>query len=58
MSDSKLLSLDEVCKILEKPEVTIKRLAREHLLNSVKEGNELKFPEEDVMKFKEIAGRL
>lgn len=53
-----LLSLSEVSAILGKPEVTIKRLAREHLLASVMEGNDMKFPEDDVKRFLEISKRL
>lgn len=53
-----LLSLAEVSAILGKPEVTIKRLAREHLLESVMEGKDMKFPEEDVKRFLEISKRL
>lgn len=55
---STLLSLSEVSAILGKPEVTIKRLAREHLLESVMEGKDIKFPEEDVKRFLEISKRL
>ncbi len=53
-----LLSLSEVSAILGKPEVTIKRLAREHLLASVMEGKDIKFPEDDVKRFLEISKRL
>lgn len=53
-----LLSLAEVSAILGKPEVTIKRLAREHLLESVMEGKDMKFPEDDVKRFLEISKRL
>lgn len=53
-----LLSLAEVAAILGKPEVTVKRLAREHLLESVMEGKNIKFPEEDVKRFLEISKRL
>lgn len=54
----KLLTLAEVCKILEQPEVTVKRYARESLLPSVKQGSDLMFPEDAVMRYKEIAKRL
>jgi excisionase family DNA binding protein len=53
-----LLSLAEVAAILGKPEVTVKRLAREHLLESVMDGKNMKFPEEDVKRFLEISKRL
>lgn len=56
--DQKLLSLAEVCKMLDKPEVTVKRYARESLLPSIKQGNELVFPEDAVMKYIEIEKRL
>ena len=39
--DAKLLSLSDVCKMLSKPESTVKRYARESLLPSVKEGSNL-----------------
>lgn len=57
MSD-KLLTIDEVAKILEVKAVTVKRYARENLLNSIKQGNDLMFPEEDVMKYLEITKKL
>lgn len=55
---TKLLSLDEVCKMLDKPEVTVKRYARESLLPSQKEAGNLVFPEEAVLKYIEIEKRL
>ncbi len=57
MSD-KLLTLEEVCKILDKSPATIKRYAREHLLSSVTEGNEIRFPEAEVMRYLDFAKRL
>ena len=57
-SDAKLLSLADVCKMLSKPESTVKRYARESLLPSVKEGNSLFFPEDAVLKYMEIEKRL
>ncbi len=57
MSD-KLLTIDEVAKILEVKPVTVKRYARENLLNSVQEGDQLMFRESDVMKYLEITKRL
>ncbi|TNC81277.1 MAG: DNA-binding protein [Oleiphilus sp.] len=53
-----LLSLTEVSKLLDKPEVTIKRYARENLLPSVKEGSDLKFPEDAVKRYLEIEKKL
>ena len=55
---AKLLTLSEVCQLLDKPEVTVKRYARESLLPSVKEGRELKFPEDAVQRYIEIEKRL
>ncbi len=55
---AKLLTLAEVCQLLDKPEVTVKRYARESLLPSVKEGRELKFPEDAVKRYMEIEKRL
>ncbi|MDX1451079.1 MAG: helix-turn-helix domain-containing protein [Oleiphilaceae bacterium] len=55
---AKLLSLAEVCKLLDKPEVTVKRYARESLLPSVQEGKELKFPEDAVKRYIEIEKKL
>ncbi|ABM00880.1 helix-turn-helix domain-containing protein [Shewanella amazonensis] len=57
MSD-KLLTLDEVAKLLDKSAVTIKRYAREHLLTNVGEGEELMFREEEVMRYLEFSKRL
>lgn len=58
MSDTKLLSLEEVCTKLGKPEVTVKRYAKESLLPSVKDGAKLMFPEDAVNKYIEIEKRL
>ncbi|MBV7314704.1 helix-turn-helix domain-containing protein [Shewanella sp. NIFS-20-20] len=57
MSD-KLLTLDEVCKILDKSPTTIKRYARENLLSSVEEGDDIRFPEAEVMRYLDFAKRL
>ncbi|QFU24382.1 helix-turn-helix domain-containing protein [Shewanella eurypsychrophilus] len=57
MSD-KLLDLDEVSKILGKPEATIKRYARENLLTNVGEDDEFKFKEDEVNRYLEFAKRL
>ncbi len=54
----KLLDLAEVSRILNKPEVTIKRYARESLLPSVKDGASLKFPEDAVMRYLELEKKL
>ncbi|MBT1444546.1 helix-turn-helix domain-containing protein [Shewanella sp. JM162201] len=57
MSD-KLLTLDEVAKILDKSPVTIKRYARENLLSAKGEGDDLVFKEEEVMRYLEFSKRL
>lgn len=54
----KLLTMDEVCKILDKSPTTIKRYARENLLSSVQRGEELRFPKEEVMRYLEFSKRL
>ncbi|MGI2022348.1 helix-turn-helix domain-containing protein [Shewanella glacialipiscicola] len=53
-----LLTLDEVCKMLDKTPATIKRFARESLLSSVQEGNELKFNEAEVKRYLLFSQRL
>lgn len=57
MSD-KLLTLEEVCQMLDKSPTTIKRYARENLLSSVKEGENLQFPEDEVKRYLEFSKRL
>jgi predicted site-specific integrase-resolvase len=57
-AESKLLTIAETSKILNKPEVTIKRYARESLLRSVKVDGNLMFPEDAVTKYLEITKRL
>ena len=56
--DSKLLTLAEASKVLEKPEATLKRYARESLIRSVKENGVLMFPEDAVNTYLEISKRL
>ena len=58
MSDQKMLTLAEVSQLLDKPEVTVKRYARESLLPSVKSGGNLMFPEDAVKRYMEIEKRL
>jgi len=58
MSDDKLLSLAEVSKMLDKPEVTVKRYSRESLLPSSKVGGQLMFPEKAVQEYMSISGKL
>lgn len=57
MSD-KRLTLDEVCKILDKSPATIKRYARENLLSSEQDGDNVTFPEAEVMRYLEFSKRL
>jgi len=57
MSD-KMLTMQETCELLAVGETTVKRWAKEHLLESVEENGELKFPEPAVLKYKEIHDRL
>ncbi len=56
--EEKLLTLAEASAMMDKPEVTVKRYARESLIKSVKQGKELMFPEEAVIKYIEIEKRL
>ena len=55
---NKLLTLDEVCKLLNKPEVTVKRYAKESLLPSENKDGQLMFPEASVQQYIEIEKRL
>lgn len=57
MSD-KMLTLDEVAKILDQKPITIKRYARENLLSAQGEGDDLMFKEEEVMRYLEFSKRL
>ena len=57
-AEPKLLTISEASTILNKPEVTIKRYARESLLKSVKVDGTLMFPEDAVNKYLEITKRL
>ena len=57
-AETKLLTIGEASAILNKPEVTIKRYARESLLRSVKVDGVLMFPEDAVSKYLEITKRL
>jgi len=47
-----------VCKMLDKTPATIKRFARENLLSSVQDGDELKFPEAEVKRYLAFSQRL
>ena len=50
--------MNEVAEILGLKEVTVKRYAREGLLNGKQEKNEWRFLNSDIDKFKEIQGKL
>ncbi len=52
------LSVDKVAEILNLKPVTIKRYAREGLLNGKQERNEWRFLSADIDKFKEIQAKL
>tara|TARA_R110002072_G_scaffold172728_5_gene327099 strand:+ start:45963 stop:46145 length:183 start_codon:yes stop_codon:yes gene_type:complete len=57
-ADAKLLSITEASSLLNKPEVTLKRYARESLIRSVKVDGNLMFPEDAVKKYLEIEKRI
>ena len=54
----KLLSVSETSVLLNKPEVTVKRYARESLIPSVKVDGNVMFKESAVLKYLEIEKRL
>lgn len=53
-----MLTLEEVCALLDKTPTTIKRYARENLLSSVKENEQLMFPAEEVHRYLEFSKKL
>ncbi|GEM_PF-634851 len=53
-----LLTVDQVAEILKLKPVTVKRYAREGLLNGKQEKNEWQFLTSDIEKFKEIQAKL
>ncbi|KFZ39064.1 DNA-binding protein [Shewanella mangrovi] len=53
-----MLTLDEVCALLDKTPSTIKRYARENLLSSVKENEQLMFPAEEVHRYLAFSKKL
>ena len=57
-ADEKLLTVSETSALLNKPEVTIKRYARESLIPSVKVDGNVMFAESAVHKYLEIEKRL
>lgn len=52
------LTVDQVAEILNLKPVTVKRYAREGLLNGKQENNEWLFLSDDIDKFKEIQAKL
>ncbi|GGP46282.1 MULTISPECIES: helix-turn-helix domain-containing protein [Shewanella] len=58
MIDNDYLTLDEVCKILDKTPTTIRRYARESLLTSEQHGEELSFNKDEVMRCLRFSDRL
>ncbi len=58
MAEEKLLSVTEASAILNKPEVTVKRYARESLIPCVKVDGNVMFSEAAVQKYMEIEKRL
>ena len=57
-SSDELLTVDQVAEILSLKPVTVKRYAREGLLNGKQEKNEWQFMTSDIEKFKEIQAKL
>jgi len=57
-SNDELLTVDQVAEILSLKPVTVKRYAREGLLNGKQEKNEWQFMTSDIEKFKEIQAKL
>ena len=57
MSDE-ILALDEVCRLLDKPEATIKRYARESLLTNIGNEEAFMFNKEEVMRYLDFQKRL
>lgn len=52
------LNVDQVCKELNMKPVTVKRYAREGLLNGKQVGGDWQFQQSDITKFKEIQAKL
>lgn len=53
-----ILSLNETCQLLDKPEATVKRYAREHLLTNIGTEEEFKFNKVEVMRYLDFQKRL
>jgi DNA-binding transcriptional MerR regulator len=58
MTTDTTLSIDEVAAILDMKPVTIKRYAREGLLDSEEHKGELRFHPDKVEQFKQIQAKL
>lgn len=58
MSETKLMSMQEVCNYLEIKEVTVKRYVREGLLDCEQDGAQMQFDPEKVKKYKLLQERL
>lgn len=58
MQQTEHLTLDQVADILSLKPVTVKRYAREGLLDSLEDNGELRFEPEKVQKFKDIQSKL
>lgn len=58
MIQAELLTIDQVADILSLKPITVKRYAREGLLDSEEENGELRFQPEKVQRFKDIQARL
>ncbi|KZZ46950.1 MAG: MerR family transcriptional regulator [Saccharospirillaceae bacterium] len=58
MQQAELLTLDQVSDILSLKPITIKRYAREGLLDSEEKNGELRFQPDKVQRFKDIQSKL
>lgn len=54
MSENELISVEEVSELLRVNEATVKRFAREKLIQSIDTEGELMFPRDAVMRYKTI----
>lgn len=55
---NEILGLNEICKLLDKPEYTIKRYASEGLLTNIGDEGEFKFDKEEVMRYLDFQKRI
>ena len=58
MQQAELLTLDQVSDILSLKPITIKRYAREGLLDYEEKNGELRFKPDKVQRFKDIQSKL